>query len=158
MWYYENRMRHRELQRSSLLHYEKVTILNFQHTFSRHTPVKNSNTSGVQSEGWMDIHLTFGTSCERAAPLAEKSGKPAQWTPCTYTPTQGVTLTDCKRSLTNGRIKSKYTVTRQTDYRRGLEWYSDLLDTLTHNSWLHFTYNYHTKTSVHSHGLHCAVW
>jgi hypothetical protein len=29
--------------------------------------------SGVQSAGWLDIHFTVGTSCERAAPLAEKN-------------------------------------------------------------------------------------
>jgi hypothetical protein len=28
---------------------------------------------GVQSAGWLDIHFTVGTSCERAAPLAEKN-------------------------------------------------------------------------------------
>jgi hypothetical protein len=28
--------------------------------------------SGVQSAGWLDIHLTVGTSCERDEPLAEK--------------------------------------------------------------------------------------
>jgi hypothetical protein len=48
---------------------------------------------GVQGAGWLDIHFIVGTSCERAAPLAEKkagraasrtekSDKPAQWTPC----------------------------------------------------------------------------
>jgi hypothetical protein len=31
------------------------------------------NISGVQSAGWLDIHFTVGTSCERAAPLAEKN-------------------------------------------------------------------------------------
>jgi hypothetical protein len=29
--------------------------------------------SGVQSAGWLDIHFTVGTSCERAAPLAEEN-------------------------------------------------------------------------------------
>jgi hypothetical protein len=29
------------------------------------------NVSGVQSAGWLDIHFTVGTSCERAVPLAE---------------------------------------------------------------------------------------
>jgi hypothetical protein len=28
---------------------------------------------GVQSAGLLDIHVTVGTSCERAAPLAEKN-------------------------------------------------------------------------------------
>jgi hypothetical protein len=28
---------------------------------------------GVQSAGYLDIHFTFGTSYERAAPLAEKN-------------------------------------------------------------------------------------
>jgi hypothetical protein len=31
------------------------------------------NLTGVQSAGWLDIHFTVGTSCERAAPLAEKN-------------------------------------------------------------------------------------
>jgi hypothetical protein len=29
--------------------------------------------SGVQSAGWSGIHFSVGTSCERAAPLAEKN-------------------------------------------------------------------------------------
>jgi hypothetical protein len=31
------------------------------------------NIPGVQSAGWLDIHFTVGTCCERAAPLAEKN-------------------------------------------------------------------------------------
>jgi hypothetical protein len=34
---------------------------------------------GVQSAGWLDIHFTVGTSCERAAPLAEvRSAQPTR--------------------------------------------------------------------------------
>jgi hypothetical protein len=34
------------------------------------------------------------------------------------------------------------------DYRRSLDWYSDLLNTLTHNSWLHLTNHWHTRSSL----------
>jgi hypothetical protein len=51
------------------------------------------NILSVKSAGWLGIHFTIGTSCERAAPLAEKNAaaqrhvlrspdKPAQWTLC----------------------------------------------------------------------------
>jgi hypothetical protein len=49
-------------------------------------------------------------------------------------------------------------VTCTSEYRWGLVWWSDLLYILTHNSWLHFTNNYHTDTSVLSHVLHYAAW
>jgi hypothetical protein len=34
---------------------------------------ENGNISGVHNAELLDIHFTFGTSCERAAPLAEKN-------------------------------------------------------------------------------------
>jgi hypothetical protein len=39
-------------------------------------------------------------------------------------------------------------MSRVCDYRRGLDWWLDLLTTYTHNSWLHFTVHSFTQTSV----------
>jgi hypothetical protein len=39
-------------------------------------------------------------------------------------------------------------VTCSSDYIQGLDWQSDLVNTLTHNSWLQFTDHYHIYTSV----------
>jgi hypothetical protein len=55
---------------------------------------------------------------------------------------------DGKNGVTSSFCSSLYIVTWLSDYRRGLDWWHDLLHTLTHDSWLHFTIHCYTHTSV----------
>jgi hypothetical protein len=56
------------------------------------------------------------------------------------------------------RCRIKYCDLMACDHRRVLDWWSDLLDPLIHNAWLHFTLHSWTYTSVHSHVFTAVAW
>jgi hypothetical protein len=56
-----------------MLRYESIFFFRVQYPVRVYREEGGMDISGVQSAGWLDIHFTVATSCERAAPLAEKN-------------------------------------------------------------------------------------